>query len=494
MNFPGLWRNASPAADERENTGRLTARERLERLFDPGSFVEIGSQVLSRNRELIESRRAAAGDGAITGFGAVNGQTVYAYAQDVSVAGGSLGEMQAAKIVKLIRLALDAGAPVVAFIESGGARIQEGIDALGGYGNIFYWNTRASGKILQISAVMGACAGGAAYSPALNDFIFMVKGKGKMFVTGPDVIRSVTGEQITAEELGGAETHGTVSGVAHFTEDTEISCVRRIRELLDYFFCRRKTSERPDVPASGDGRLRTCVPDNIRRPYDMYEIIRCLTDGGTFLDYMKGYAPNMITCLARVNGMTVGIVANQPMTLAGCIDINGADKAARFVRTCDAYRIPVVSLVDVPGFLPGVGQEHGGIIRHGAKMLYAYAESTVPKVTIIIRKAYGGAYLAMGCRELGADYVFAWPQAEIAVMGAEGAADIIFRHMEPEEKEEKKRAYVEEFSNPYAAAKRGIVDEVIDPGDTRRILIRTLEALAPSTKEAERKRHGNIPL
>lgn len=489
-----LWKRVSAVRNEDGGRRKLTARTRLELLFDGDSFMEIDSLALSRCDRFGMDKKAAAGDGVIGGFGTVNGRHVYAYAQDVSVTGGSLGEMHAKKIAKLMQNAINAGAPVVALIESGGARIQEGVDALSGYGKIFYLNTKASGKILQISAIMGACAGGAVYSPALTDFIFMLKDTGRMFITGPEVIRAVTGEQITAEALGGAALHGSTSGVVHFVEETEESCIRQIRNLLGYYFNVNEIKAPAGEESFHDNRIQDCVPENTRQPYNIYEVIKRLTDQGGYLDYMKDYAANMVTCFARIGGMTVGIVANQPVVLAGCIDIDASDKAARFVRTCDAYEIPVITLADVPGFLPGVKQEHGGIIRHGAKMLYAYAESTVPKITLILRKAYGGAYLAMGCKELGTDYVFAWPQAEIAVMGADGAMDIMFRGLEPEEKQKRRQAYQEEFASPYMAAKRGIIDEVIIPGDSRQIIIRTLQVLSGKRKGYIMKKHGNIPL
>lgn len=495
MSFTELWKRVCPSQDEEDKKTRTAVQRRLELLFDPGSFVEIDSLVIGRCREFGMENKNVLGDGVVGGFGTVEGNTVYAYAQDAKVLGGALGEMHAAKIEKLLRHALEAEAPIVAFIESGGARIQEGVDALSGYGRIFYLNTLASGKIPQISAIMGTCAGGAVYSPALTDFIFMMREQGKMFVTGPAVIRSVTGEQVTPQELGGAGLHGSSSGVAHFIENTEEDCIRQIRTLLGYYFDASRQSEMLSVKMEYDSSFDSIIPDSARRPYDMRDVIRRLVDQGEYLEYMKDFAPNILTCFARVGNMTVGIVANQPMELAGCIDINASDKAARFVRTCDSYHFPIVSLVDVPGFLPGVEQEHGGIIRHGAKMLYAYGETTVPKVTLILRKAYGGAYLAMGCKELGADFVYAWPGAEIAVMGAEGAADIIFGKLEQIEKESRMKAYIEEFSNPYAAARRGIVDQVIEPGNSRWMLIRTLAALQGKKKEfSVKKKHGNIPL
>ncbi len=480
--------------------GKLTARERLNILFDENSFVEIDPFVTHRCTYFGMEKTVYPGDGVITGYGKVDGRIVYAYAQDFTVMGGSLGEVQANKICKAMDNAIKIGAPIVGLNDSGGARIQEAIDALAGYGKIFYRNTRASGVIPQITAIMGPCAGGAVYSPALTDFVFMVDKTSKMFITGPDVIKTVTGEEVSAENLGGAITHNKTSGVAHFMASSDEECLNEIRRLLSYL----PSNYKDDVPSysiSDDvNRLiddfDTFLPESPNKPYDMYEIIKQLVDDGEFFDYLPLYAQNIITCFARIAGKTVGIIANQPKVLAGCLDINASDKAARFIRTCDAFNIPLLNLVDVPGFLPGTNQEYGGIIRHGAKMLYAYSEATVPKVTTIIRKAYGGAYLAMCCKELGADIVYAWPNAEIAVMGPDGAANIIFRNTDgnPEERAQKIADYKEEFATPYKAAERGMVDDVIIPSTSRQYIIAAFDMLSGKAQQRQDKRHGNIPL
>lgn len=484
--------------------GKLTARERLNLLFDEGSFVEIDAFVEHRCTNFGMEKTKAPGEGVVTGYGTVNGRLVYAFAQDFTVIGGSLGEMHAAKICKVQDMALKMGAPLVGFNDSGGARIQEGVDALAGYGNIFYRNTIASGVIPQISVIMGPCAGGAVYSPALTDFIFMTDKTSMMFITGPEVIKAVTGEEVSQEELGGAMTHNKISGVAHFIDATEQETIERIKLLLSYL----PSNNLEDAPVFDTGddinrleeKLNDIIPDNPNKPYDMKEIITSLADNGEFLEVQPYYAQNMITGFIRLNGKSIGVVASQPKVLAGCLDINASDKAARFVRTCDAFNIPLLTLVDVPGFLPGTDQEYGGIIRHGAKMLYAYSEATVPKVTVITRKAYGGAYIAMCSRHLGADIVLGWPTAEIAVMGPEGAANIIFKKdIEKAEdpvamRAEKIKEYRDTVSSPYIAAARGYIDDVIEPATTRQRIISAFDMLASKRQSLPAKKHGNMPL
>ncbi|MDK2855579.1 MAG: methylmalonyl-CoA decarboxylase subunit alpha [Bacillota bacterium] len=483
--------------------GRLTARERILRLLDENSFVELDMHVRHRCTEFGMAEVEAPAEGVITGYGTIDGRLVYVFAQDFTVIGGSLGEMHAKKITKVMDLALKTGAPLIGINDSGGARIQEGVDALSGYGQIFFRNTIASGVIPQLSIIMGPCAGGAVYSPALTDFIFMVQGA-NMFITGPQVIKAVTGEEVSAEELGGALTHNRTSGVAHFMAANEDECFHQVRTLLSYL--PSNNLEAPPRVESGDPvtradlSLREIVPPEANRAYDMRDVITRVVDNGIFFETQSQYAPNILTGFARINGYSIGIIANQPRVLAGCLDINASDKAARFIRFCDAFNIPVVNFVDVPGFLPGTNQEYGGIIRHGAKMLYAYSEATVPKITVIVRKAYGGAYLAMCSRDLGADQVFAWPGAEIAVMGPEGAANIIFRKeiensADPQAtREEKINEYRERFANPYIAAARGYLDDVIDPAETRPRLACALEALASKRESRPAKKHGNIPV
>lgn len=484
--------------------GKLTARERLELLLDPGSFLEIDQFVRHRATDFGMQNVETPGEGVVTGSGTINGRQVYVYAQDFTVMGGSLGEMHAAKICKVLDLALKTGVPVIGLNDSGGARIQEGVAALNGYGEIFRRNTHASGVIPQIAAIMGPCAGGAVYSPGLMDFIFMVDHTAQMFITGPQVIKAVTGEEVSPAELGGATTHATQSGVAHFRTPTEEDCLHLIRTLLSYL-PGNNLEDPPFVPSSDplDRRcpnLRTLVPIDPNKPYDVKEIIHSITDDGLFLEIQAQYATNIVIGLARLGGYTIGIVANQPRQLAGCLDIDAADKAARFVRFCDAFNIPLLTLVDTPGYLPGVGQEKGGIIRHGAKLLYAFAEAVVPKVTLVLRKAYGGAYLAMCSRSLGADHVLAWPTAEIAVMGPEGAANIIFRQEisqasdPPEARKQKIAEYREKFANPYIAAGLGLVDAVIDPALTRQHLVRVLPTLLNKRENRPAKKHGNFPV
>ncbi len=476
--------------------GKMTARERLAQLFDDGSFVEIGALVKHRCVNFGQDKKDLPGEGVVTGYGTVDGKLVYAFAQDFTVEGGSLGEMHASKIVRVLQLALKMGAPCVGLNDSGGARIQEAVDALAGYGRIFFENTISSGVIPQISAIMGPSAGGAVYSPALTDFIYMVKNTSQMFITGPLVVKSVTGEDVTAEQLGGAMTHNSVSGVSHFIAENDEDCLNQIRYLLS-FLPSNNMEEAPivdtgDDPLRMDEGLNTLLPDNSNAAYDMYDVIKSVVDNGEFYDVLAHYAKNIITCFARMDGQTVGIIANQPKFMAGCLDINASDKSSRFIRFCDAFNIPIVNFVDVPGFLPGVQQEYGGIIRHGAKMLFAYSEATVPKVTVITRKAYGGSYLAMCSQDLGADQVFAWPTAEIAVMGPAGAANIIFK--KDPDKDQKTAEYVEEFATPYKAAERGFVDAVIEPKETRPYVINALAMLASKREARPAKKHANIPL
>ncbi|MDF2564259.1 MAG: methylmalonyl-CoA carboxyltransferase [Massilibacillus sp.] len=476
--------------------GKMTARERMNMFFDEGTFVELDQFVTHRCTNFGMEKKSLPGEGVVTGYGSVNGRLVYAFAQDFTVEGGSLGEMHAAKICKVLDLALKMGAPVIGINDSGGARIQEAIDALSGYGEIFFKNTLASGVIPQISVIMGPCAGGAVYSPALTDFIYMVKNTSQMFITGPAVIKSVTAEEVTAEQLGGAMTHNSTSGVAHFAAENEEDCIAQIRYLLG-FLPSNNLEEAPvvetgDDPNRMDEALNSLIPDNPNMPYNMKDIITSLVDNGEFYEVHEHFAQNMITCFARFDGKTVGIIANQPSVMAGCLDVNASDKSARFIRFCDAFNIPLLSLVDVPGFLPGTDQEYGGIIRHGAKMLYAYSEATVPKVTVITRKAYGGAYIAMCSQHLGADQVMAWPTSEIAVMGPAGAANVIFR--KDPNVAEKTAEYIEEFATPYKAAERGYVDQVIDPIETRPRIITALNMLASKRESRPAKKHGNIPL
>lgn len=490
--------------EKQHQQGKLTARERLNLLFDAGTFVEMDAFVKHRCTNFGMEKTDAPAEGVVTGYGRVNGRVVYAYAQDFTVVGGSLGEMHASKICKVQESALKIGCPVVGLNDSGGARIQEAIDALSGYGNIFFNNTIASGVIPQISAIMGPCAGGAVYSPALTDFVYMVENTSQMFITGPQVIKAVTGEEVTAEALGGAQTHNQTSGNAQFKASNDQECIEHIRNLLSYL--PSNNMEKVPMVETNDDANRICeslneiIPDSPNKAYDMVNLIKELVDNGEVVEVLKDFAKNIITAFARFNGETVGIIANQPNQMAGCLDINASDKSARFIRTCDCYNIPILTIVDVPGFLPGTSQEYGGIIRHGAKMLYAYSEATVPMVTVITRKAYGGAYLAMASKHLGADMVYAWPTAEIAVMGPDGAANIIFKNEISDSENpaqtriEKIQTYKDEFATPYKAAERGYVDDVIEPAHTRSRIIDAFQTL--STKRAQRppKKHGNIPL
>jgi methylmalonyl-CoA decarboxylase subunit alpha len=492
------------AIDKQHSLGKLTARERIDLLLDKESFVEIDAFVKHRCTDFGMEKKEAPGEGVVTGYGRVNGRLIYVFAQDFTVIGGSLGEMHAQKICKVLDLAMKMGAPIVGMNDSGGARIQEGVDALSGYGKIFYRNSIASGVIPQISVIMGPCAGGAVYSPALTDFIFMVDKTSKMFITGPEVIKSVTGEEVTAEDLGGAKAHNTISGVAHFMAKGEEACIEEIRRLLS-FLPSNNLETAPLLTTEDDSnrieeKLNTILPESPMKPYDMLQIIKAIIDDGDFMEVQQKYAKNIITGFARLNGASVGIIANQPKVLSGCLNINASSKAARFIRTCDAFNVPLLTLVDVPGFLPGLKQEYGGIIRHGAKMLYAYSEATVPKITLVVKKGYGGSYDAMCSKDLGADMVFAWPQAEIAVMGPEGAANIIFRKEianseNPEETRlEKIQEYKDKLVTPYIAASRGYVDDVIDPSTTRPMLINAFKMLLGKKETRPFRKHDNLPL
>lgn len=484
--------------------GKFTARERILKLLDENSFVEMDAFVEHRCTNFGMEKKKALGEGVVTGYGTVDGRLVYVFAQDFTVIGGSLGEMHAAKIIKAQKAALKVGAPLIGINDSGGARIQEGVDALSGYGEIFYHNTIASGVIPQISVILGPCAGGAVYSPALTDFIFMVQNTSKMFITGPQVIKTVTGEEVSGEALGGARTHNSTSGVAHFLDDSEDECFERIRQLISFLPSNNMESA-PVFDCSDDinridEKLNEIIPENPNKAYDIKEVIETLADNEEFLEYQPLYAKNIVCGFMRINGKSVGVIANQPNALAGCLDINASDKGARFVRTCDSFNIPMLTLVDVPGFLPGTEQEYGGIIRHGAKMLYAYSEATVPMVTVIIRKAYGGSYLAMCSKHMGADIVFAWPTAEIAVMGPDGAANIIFKKDIGEAddqaamRKDKIKEYRDTVANPYIAAARGYVDDVIEPSTTRQRVISAFNMLESKRVQRPNKKHGNIPL
>jgi propionyl-CoA carboxylase beta chain len=483
--------------------GKLTARERLELLLDPGSFVELDAFVVHRATEFGLAEQRVLGDGGVTGHGTIDGRLVFVFSQDFTVFGGSLSEAYAEKICKVMDLAMRVGAPLVGLNDSGGARIQEGVASLGGYAEIFLRNVLASGVVPQISVVMGPCAGGAVYSPAITDFTIMVEGTSYMFVTGPNVVRTVTHEEVDSEFLGGAQTHTTRSGVAHLATADEDSALAAARELLSYL--PQNNLDEPAIAAgtlpSGTGdELDHVVPDDSATPYDMHDVISRIVDGGSFFELQPGWAPNILVGFARLDGRSVGIVAQQPAVLAGALDIDASVKAARFVRSCDCFNVPIVPFVDVPGFLPGVGQEHGGIIRHGAKLLFAYAEATVPKLTVITRKAYGGAYDVMSSKHIRGDLNYAWPTAEIAVMGAEGAVNIAFREeLAAADDATAERArlverYQAEFSNPYVAAARGYIDEVILPSETRARLVRGLEILADKRVTNPAKKHGNIPL
>lgn len=490
--------------DRQHEKGKLTARERLDAFLDEGSFVELNTFVEHRQTHLGMDKREVPGEGVVTGYGTVEGRLVYVFAQDFTALGGTLGEMHAQKICEIMDLAAKVGAPFIGLNDSGGARIQEGVDALTGYGKIFYRNTIYSGVIPQIAAIMGPCAGGAVYSPALTDFVFMVRNTSQMFITGPEVIKAVTGEHVTFEQLGGADTHNKKSGVGHFAYDTDRECLTHIRELLQFLPSNNMEDppalEPDDDPNRKEDDIKDIIPEDPGKPYDVREIIRRVVDHGNFFETHMDYARNIVVGFARLNGRTVGLVANQPRYLAGVLDIDASDKAARFVRFCDSFNIPLITLQDVPGYLPGTSQEQGGIIRHGAKLLHAYAEATVPKLTVILRKSYGGAYIAMCSKSLMADMVYAYPGAEIAVMGPEGAANIIYRTEieesdNPEEtRQQKIEEYRSEFANPYVAASRGQVDDIIDPRETRPRLIYSLETLVNKREDLPPKKHGNIPL
>ncbi|HEX4924306.1 MAG TPA: acyl-CoA carboxylase subunit beta [Bdellovibrionales bacterium] len=487
-----------------KQTGRLTARERLDILLDPSSFVELDRFVTHRCSNFGLESQKVPGDGVVTGYGRINGKLVYVYSQDFTVFGGSLSATHAKKICKVMDLAMKNGAPLIGLNDSGGARIQEGVEALGGYADIFSRNTLASGVVPQISAIMGPCAGGAVYSPSITDFIFMVKNTSYMFVTGPDVIKAVTHENVTKEELGGAITHAQKSGVAHFVAEEDKHCLLMIRELLN-FLPSNNMDDPPIIPTKDrpdrvEEALNSLIPDNPKKPYDILELIKLIADEGYFLECHKHYAKNIVVGFARFNGRSVGIIANQPQVLAGCLNIEASTKAARFIRFCDAFNIPLVTLVDVPGFLPGTDQEWNGIITHGAKLLYAYAEATVPKITIIVRKAYGGAYCVMASKHIRADVNLAYPTAEIAVMGAGGAVNIIFRDQlkkakDPTAEQTKlTNDYETQFNNPYRAAELGYIDEVIEPAYTRKRIIDSLEMLKNKRDTNPPRKHGNIPL
>ncbi len=492
------------AVHKQHQSGKLTARERLALLFDPGTFTETDMFVKHRSVNFNMAQTTVAAEGVVTGYGSVNGRRVCAFAQDFTSLGGTLGEMHAKKICKIMDLAQKTGVPIVGLNDSGGARIQEGVDALSGYGSIFFRNSCLSGVVPQISAIMGPAAGGAVYSPALTDFVFMVKKTSHMFITGPDVIREATSEEIDFESLGGAMVHSTKSGVAHFACENDADAIEKIKQLLAYLPPNNMEYSPPLPPASDPAKaipqLDAIIPEDARTNYDMKEVIRYIVDGGEVLEPHERFAPNIIVCFARINGRTVGIVANQPKELAGCLDVNAADKASRFIGFCDAFNIPLLTIVDVPGYLPGSHQEWAGIIRHGAKLLWRYSEATVPKITLITRKAYGGAYLAMCSCDLGADCVLAWPTAEIAVMGAEAAPKIIHRReiqeaADPKAKlEEKIAEYRELFYNPYIAASRGYVDAVIMPHDSRAQIITALEMLQTKRETRPPRKHGNIPV
>ncbi len=484
--------------------GKLSARERLDALLDEGSFVELDRFVTHRSTDFGLETQRPYGDGVVTGFGRIEGRLVYVFSQDFTVFGGSLSGAHAEKVCKVMDLAVRNGAPVIGLNDSGGARIQEGVVSLGGYAEIFLRNTLASGVVPQISAILGPCAGGAVYSPAITDFVFMTRNTSYMFVTGPNVVKTVTHEDVTMEQLGGADTHGATSGVSHFTCGSEIECFDGIRRLLRYI-----PSNNVDAPPRGAGSdprdrrdegLRAVVPDSANKPYDMHDVLRRVVDDGEFFEVHADFAQNILCGFAHLGGYSVGIVANQPAVLAGVLDIHASTKAARFIRFCDAFNVPIVTLEDVPGFLPGLAQEHGGIIRHGAKLLYAYCEATVPKLTVITRKAYGGAYDVMSSKHIRGDYNVAWPTAEIAVMGPKGAVEILFRKeiaaaADPgAATDERVREYTEKFANPYVAAGHGYLDDIIDPADTRPRLIDALESLQGKRDRNPPKKHGNIPL
>jgi propionyl-CoA carboxylase beta chain len=484
--------------------GKLTARERIDLLLDPGSFQELGMFVTHRSTDFGLDKQRYPGDGVVTGFGSVDGRPVYLFSQDFTVFGGSLSEAHAEKICKVMDLAVRDGAPIIGLNDSGGARIQEGVVSLSAYTQIFRRNVLASGVIPQISAIMGPCAGGAVYSPAITDFILMVRGSSHMFVTGPGVVKTVTHQDVSFEELGGADVHNTISGIAHFAVDSEAEGIGLLRRLLGYLPS-NNLDDPPRIPTDDpvdrtEDRLNEIVPEDPAKSYDMHEVLRLVLDGGEFLEVQEGFARNLIVGFGRLNGRSVGVVAQQPSVMAGVLDIDASDKGARFVRFCDCFNIPLITFEDVPGFLPGIQQEHGGIIRHGAKLLYAYIEATVPKLCVVTRKAYGGAYTVMSSKEGRTDINFAWPTAEIAVMGPEGAVNIVFKdeiEASPDTaaaRDRLVREYQEKFASPYVAAARGYIDEVIEPRDTRPRLIRALESLRHKRETNPPRKHGNIPL
>jgi propionyl-CoA carboxylase beta chain len=490
--------------ERQHQAGKLTARERINLLLDPGSFTEMDMLVVHRCTDFGMEKQKFPGDGVITGYGTVEGRPVYLFAYDFTTLGGSLSVTNAHKICKVMDLAVKMGVPILSVNDSGGARIQEGVDSLAGYADIFLRNVLASGVIPQITAIMGPCAGGAVYSPALMDFTVMVKGTSYMFVTGPDVIKTVLQEEVTFEELGGAMTHNATSGVAHFAVDSEEECLMTIRELLSFLPQNNLDSppwrQPTDDPHRMDEALNNLVPDNPNRPYDMKELIRLVVDDGYFFEVQEHLAQNMLVGFARLDGHPVGIVANQPMFLAGCLDIPSSIKAARFIRFCDCFNLPIITFEDVPGYLPGTAQEHGGIIKHGAKLLYAYGEATVPKITVIVRKSYGGAYCVMGSKHMRADYNFAFPTAEIAVMGPEGAVNILFRRELGKAADveafraERVKEFKDKLANPYVAAEKGYIDEIIEPKETRPKLISALKMTSTKRDSNPPKKHGNIPL
>ncbi|MCU0468108.1 MAG: acyl-CoA carboxylase subunit beta [Arcicella sp.] len=502
-NAEALLGGGEKRIEAQHKKGKLTARERVTLLLDEGSFEEIGKFVMHRCKDFGLDKEYYLGDGVVTGYGTVNGRIVYVFAQDFTVFGGALSETHAEKICKIMDLAMKNGAPVIGLNDSGGARIQEGVMSLAGYADIFYKNTLASGVIPQISAIMGPCAGGAVYSPAITDFIMMVENTSYMFVTGPNVVKTVTHEVVTSEELGGASTHSTKSGVTHFSCANEVTCINDIKKLLSYI-PQNCEDQAPFLPYEPSNEIRESldkiIPENPNQPYDMKEVIDIITDADSFFEVHKNYAENIVVGFARLGGRSIGIVANQPAVMAGVLDIHASQKAARFVRFCDCFNIPLLVLEDVPGFMPGTNQEWGGIITHGAKLLYAFCEATVPRITVITRKAYGGAYDVMNSKHIGADMNYAWTSAEIAVMGAKGAAEIIFKREiaeaeNPEEKlQEKVDEYTDKFANPYRAAHRGYIDEVIRPSETRQKLMRAFKMLETKVANLPRKKHGNIPL
>lgn len=489
--------------ETQHSKGKLTARERISYLLDEGSFEEVGMLVTHRTTDFGMEKEIYYGDGVVTGYGTINGRLVYIFAQDFTVFGGALSETHAEKICKIMDMALKMGAPMIGLNDSGGARIQEGVRSLGGYADIFFRNVQASGVIPQISAIMGPCAGGAVYSPAMTDFTMMVEGSSYMFVTGPTVVKTVTNETVTSEELGGASTHSTKSGVAHTTSENDVICLEDIKTLLSYL--PQNNTETPallafELQEEYREQLDKIVPENANKPYDMKEVINGIIDEESFFEIHKDYAENIVVGFARLGGRSIGVIANNPMFLAGCLDVNSSIKAARFTRFCDAFNIPLLVLVDVPGFLPGTDQEWNGIIVHGAKLLYALSEATVPRITVITRKAYGGAYDVMNSKHIGADLNFAWPSAEIAVMGAKGASEIIFKKEISEAADptaklaEKEAEYAEKFATPYRAAQRGFIDEVILPHETRRKLIKGFAMLENKAVDTPKRKHGNIPL